>query len=72
MHKRRSGQLRDDSSVLRVYDGHDEGWLHLLRLDEQHAGLLLLLRSIARRSRPFGAKGAGTRSPLEKAETAAR
>jgi len=29
--------------VLRLYDRDDEGWLHLLRLDEQHARVLLLL-----------------------------
>jgi hypothetical protein len=83
--------------VLRLYDRNDEGRLHLLRPDEQHARLLLLLtegrrssanqwtgpswfgpvggfvgKSIARRSRPFGASGAGDVSPLEKAETAAR
>jgi hypothetical protein len=35
--------LCDDSVVLRLHDGHDEGRLHLLHDDEQHAGLLLVL-----------------------------
>jgi hypothetical protein len=34
--------LRDGSELLRLHDQHDEGRLHLLRDDEQHAGLLLL------------------------------
>jgi len=44
LHQRRRQVLRDDSGMLRVHVGHDEGWLHLLRDDEQHPGLLLLLR----------------------------
>jgi len=34
VHERRPGQLGDDSGMLRLYERHDEGRLHLLRLDE--------------------------------------
>jgi hypothetical protein len=43
MHQRRSVLLRDDRGLLRLHDEHDEGWLHLLPDDQQHAGLLRLL-----------------------------
>jgi hypothetical protein len=40
LHQRCRGLLCDDSVVLRLHDGHDEGRLHLLHDDEQHAGVL--------------------------------
>jgi len=51
LHFRRREVLRDDSGLLRLHDGHDEGRLHLLRDDEQHRRLLLLM---AERSEPEG------------------
>jgi hypothetical protein len=45
VHEWRSGLLHDDPILLRVHDRHDEVRLHLLCLDEQHAGLLRLLSS---------------------------
>jgi hypothetical protein len=44
LHFRRQGMLRDDSGMLRSHERHDACRLHLLRHDEQHAGLLLLVR----------------------------
>jgi hypothetical protein len=35
--------LCHDPGMLRLHDGHDQGRLRLLRLHEQHAGLLQLL-----------------------------
>jgi hypothetical protein len=57
--------LCDDRGLLRVYDLDDEGWLHLLPDDQQHAGLLRLLSgSLEKRFRhgssrrvPGGASG---------------
>ena len=43
LHQRRRQVLRDDPGLLRLHGRHDEGRLHLLRDDEQHAGLLRLL-----------------------------
>ena len=50
LHQRRQRVLRDDPGLLRLHDGHDEGRLHLLHDDEQHAGLLLLLKSPSHRA----------------------
>ncbi len=44
---------RHDSGLLRLHDHHDEGRLHMLHDDEQHADVLRLLKSIpVRRSEP--------------------
>ncbi len=40
LHQRRRKVLRDDPGLLRLHGRHDEGRLHLLHDDEQHAGLL--------------------------------
>ena len=46
--------LRDDRGLLCLHDLDDEGWLHLLHDDQQHAGLLRLLSEPAtnRREEP--------------------
>jgi hypothetical protein len=46
LHQRRRRLLRDDSGLLRLLHGHDEGRLHLLRHDERHARLLRLLSQV--------------------------
>jgi hypothetical protein len=43
LHQRRCGLLRNVPEVLRLHDGDDEVWLHLLPVHERHAGLLLRL-----------------------------
>ena len=52
LHQRRQGLLRHDPGVLRLHVRHDEGRLHLLRDDEQHAGLLRLLNDRPDTHRP--------------------
>ena len=49
LHQRRQGLLRDDPGLLRLHGHHDEGRLHLLRDDEQHARLLRLLNQSRKR-----------------------